>query len=313
MAPISRAGQDLTKQLISFLVRPYISAELPGWGKVYKAFVGDYKKNDSWAEAGPRVIRDKRNGMYRIVDLREWADRSLFFLRRWYDLETALLLERLLEPGDGVLDVGANYGHFTMAAAAAIGPQGRVIAVEPNPISHARLVSHVALNRLKHVTTAQIGLSDMEGELTLNVPLINSGEASFGPSQYESVWHVICPVRRGDALLGGSTVDFIKIDVEGYELNVLKGLETTISQQTPIILTEVVEAHLSRAGTSGADLQAHLNARGYKAYRLGLGKTGFKFYLKLTHCDVIEGDGDVLWVPEKYQGRIARIPSRNAG
>lgn len=297
----------MRKKLISFLARPYVSAELPGWGTVYRIFVGSYESNDYWAGAGARIVRDKRNGMYRIVDLGEWADRALFFLRRWYDLPTALLLDHVLKPGNTILDVGANYGHFTMAAAAAVGPQGSVLAVEPNPVAYARLMCHVALNRLDQVSTAQIGLSNAEGELELFIPSINSGEASFAPSQYENVRRVTCPVKTGDLLLSGKSFDFIKIGVEGFELNVLQGLQNTLTRDTPLVLTEVVAQHLSRAGTTIADLQAYLSARGYRAYRLGLGKGGFRHHLKLDYCEVIAADGDYLWVPVSRMDSIAQI------
>lgn len=297
----------MLKHLISFLARPYISAELPGWGIVYRRLVGGPQRNGHWAGAGPRIVRDKRNGLYRIVDLAEWADRVLFFLRRWYDLPAALLLERVLEPGQAVLDVGANYGHFTMAAAAAVGPQGRVLAVEPNPAAYARLACHVALNRLDQVRTLQIGLSDAPGELELFVPGINSGEASFAPGPYDNVRRVTCPVQTGDMILSGQAVDFIKIDVEGFELNVLQGLQDTLAQGAPLILTEVVARHLARAGATIADLQAHLTALGYRSYRLGLAKSGFRHHLKLDYCAVITADGDYLWVPPRHMDRIARL------
>ncbi len=297
----------MRKNLISFLARPYVSAELPGWGTVYRIFVGSYESNGHWAGAGARVVRDKRNGLYRIVDLGEWADRVLFFLQRWYDLPAALLLDHVLKPGNIILDVGANYGHFTMAAAAAVGPQGSVLAVEPNPVAYARLVCHVALNRLAQVSTAQVGLSNAEGELELFIPNINSGEASFAPSQYHNVRRVTCPVKTGDLLLSGRAVDFIKIDVEGFELNVLQGLQDTLSHGTPLLLTEVVAQHLLRAGTTVADLQVYLKARGYRAYRLGLGKAGFRHHLTLDYCEVIAMDGDYLWVPANRMHTIAQI------
>lgn len=297
----------MRRHLIAWLARPYVSAELPGWGTVYRLCVGGPDSNAHWAGAGPRVLRDKRNGLYRVVDLAEWADRVLFFLRRWYDLPAALVLDHVLQPGQAVLDVGANYGHFTLAAAAAVGPQGHVVAVEPNPAAHARLACHVALNRLDQVRIAQIGLSDAEGELELFVPGINSGEASFAPGAYQNVRRVTCPVSTGDLLLAGQRVDFIKIDVEGFELNVLRGLETTLTQATPLVLTEVVARHLARAGTTIADLQGHLAARGYSAFRLGLGKAGFRHHLTLTPCPMIAADGDYLWVPPHRMDRIAGI------
>ena len=129
----------MLRTVIAEIARPYIRAELPGWGWLYKQAVGGYEKAAQWSEAAPRIMRDKRYGYYRILDIREWADRSFYFLGRWYDLPTTLALEAVLRPGDRVVDVGGNYGHFSLSAAANVGSGGHVIAAEPNPVAFARL------------------------------------------------------------------------------------------------------------------------------------------------------------------------------
>lgn len=299
------------------VVRLYISKELPGWGRVYQTFVGSYDKNPIWKDAAPHVIRDKLCGYYRVVDLREWADRSLFFLKRWYDLEAALVVKDFVGPGDHVVDVGANYGHFTMAAAAAVGPQGRVTSFEPNPGSFARLQTHIGLNRLSHVRPFQMGLSDAEGTLTLSVPRINSGEASFGPSDYDDIYQVSCRVGTLDDVIAGKAVDFIKIDVEGFECNVIKGARETISNSRPLVLTEVVDRHLERANSSRTDLLTLMKSLDYTPVSITLLRRGMRQEIRLTAMNDAafsshRSGQDVLWVPGGQDG-LDRALARKHG
>jgi len=305
--PLAPPPAAMMRALRAALIRAYVSRELPGWGRLYRGLVGGAERDGDWAGAAPRIIRDKRHGFHRIVDPRDWADRLLYFLGRWYDLPTALLIERALAPGGRVLDVGANYGHFAMAAAAAVGPEGHVTAVEPNPVACARLRTHVALNRLAQIEIHRIGLADAPGELTLEIPAVNSGEASFAGGQYADVRRVPCPVTTGDALLAGAPVDFVKIDVEGFELRVLQGLAGTIERCRPLILTEVRRAHLARAGVARGDLFACLGPLGYSAWRLGLARGGGARRLALAPAHADGPDGDLLWCAEGRAGRLAAL------
>lgn len=293
--------------LIVALVRPCVSRELPGWGKAYARFVGSFESDGFWRDDGPRLIRDKRNHLFRIVDLREWSDRLTFFLKRWYDLETAVLVEALIRPGDRVLDVGANYGHFTLAAAAATGPGGDVLAIEPNPVAHARLATHVALNRLTQVRVRQIGLSDEAGELDLRIPGVNSGEASFAGSDYADATRVTCAVLTGDALVDMARVDFVKIDVEGFETRVLRGLAATLTASRPLVLTEMVDAHLVRAGASRGELIDIMSSAGYRGFQLVPGPRGTRGRLTLRPLDAGSGDGDFIWAPAAKSGLLSRF------
>jgi hypothetical protein len=82
------------------MVRPYIWHELPGWGRLYSRFVGDYRRDASWAGEPSRTIRGKLHGYEIDLDLSRWSERATYFLGRFYDLENQLLPTRILRPGD---------------------------------------------------------------------------------------------------------------------------------------------------------------------------------------------------------------------
>lgn len=286
---------------------PLMRAEIPGWGRLYKAFIGSWCDNEFWEEEPPRIIRDKRCGYYRIVTISEWADRVLYFLGRWYDLEAALLVEALVREGDRVLDVGANFGHFSLAAAKAVGPSGSVVSFEPNPNAYARLSLHLALNKLSWVEANNIGISDTEDCLTLSIPSINSGEATFGISKYQNVSVVKVPVQRLDNIVSQKRVNFLKIDVEGFEVHVLRGAKTILERDRPMILTEVVEKHLEGAGESRDSLSQVMKEMGYKSYLLGLKGQGARQVLSLSAVSASECDGDFLWVTNDKDDQISNF------
>lgn len=295
---------SLKHRTIVALVRPYTAHEMPGWGWVYRSFVGTYQHDAFWAGQGDRIFRDKRYGLLRRSDLHEWSDRFHYFLNRWYDLETQLMAEALIRPGDTVIDVGANYGHFTLAAAALVGPQGRVHAFEPNPASFERLTQHVTLNALTQVETHSCGVADIPGELTLCIPPDHAGEASFADTGHAGATTTVCPVTTLDIALGDTDVAMVKIDVEGFEVNVLAGADALLKRCRPFVLTEVVEAHLSRACTSPAALFEVFAAHGYRAARLGLVRRGLRHELQLAKADRPGPDGEYVWLPEERAGAI---------
>lgn len=290
--------------LITTIFRPIISAEVPGWGLIYNLFVGKYKSNKYWRNADPIIICDKRYRLYRILDLREWADRAFFFLKRWYDLESQLIIDYLIDKGQVVIDAGANYGHFSLAAASRVGPTGEVFAFEPNPAAFNRLCVHIDLNRLHWISAHNIGLSNNETPLVLSVPVINSGEATFGQSNYTEIRTIECPITCLDKIDINRKVDFLKIDVEGFEVQVLTGGRSRVQRDRPVILTEVIGAHLSRAGESKENLKAILDDLDYCGYRIGLVRRGMSHSLNLHELKTLPEDGDYIWLPRERQAEL---------
>jgi FkbM family methyltransferase len=299
-APSRALRNRLRRGFAELVVRPYVYRELPGWGPLYTRFVGGYKSDPEWADAGRRNIRGKLHGFAMELDVSQWSQRLTYFLGRYYDLATQLMCEAVLRPGDRVFDVGANIGMITLLGARLVGPSGRVDCVEPNPVCAERLRRVLAANQISNVFVHQCGLSDSPGVLTLSVPSINAGEATFGPSQYAdgTVQRIEVPVHRGDDLIeADARLKLIKIDVEGFECRVLDGMQRTLRNARPIVITEVVPEHLERAGFKVADLVDRLRAYDYEPYYLDTRRNGLRHRLHLEQpLPGKELNGDVVWV-----------------
>ena len=311
--PGNGLGERIERGLRLAVALPFVRAELPGWGKVYGRLVGTYRSNEAWRGATPRIYRNKQHGYFLVANLAEWSDRLCYFLGRWYDEELAWLIPRLVGPGDSVVDIGANYGHFCMTAAALAGRHGKVIAFEPNPRAFARLAFHVSPKRCDLRRTAANGPVGRGGEAELNVPNVNSGEATLGETRYadDDVVRVPIKLARGDDALAGENPKLIKIDVEGFELRVLKGLGETIARSRPLIVTELVDRHLANAGASKSLIIELMSARDYAPWRVSSERRGFQVSRWVEPYDLADGDADVLWAPrEKAEALLSPLAAR---
>jgi FkbM family methyltransferase len=170
-----------------------------------------------------------------------------------YELDTARLLRRLLNPGDHFVDCGANLGYFTLLAARCVGPTGRVDAFEPDPQNRARLEAHLAANETPaQVKVHPVALADGAGEATLYHPTAanqNHGESSlYAPADLAT--HQPCTVRtaRLDALLS-ALPHLIKMDIEGAELSAIKGMTALLTTSNPPKL--IIEHNPESAAAAG--------------------------------------------------------------
>lgn len=288
------------QKLVIAAVRPYTINEALGWGLVYKYFVGHEDRDWIWKGAPAQIGVDKRTGYSIERDLSWWADRLSYFIGRWHDLPTQLLLDDLLESGDSVVDVGANRGAFALYAAHRVGRSGKVTCFEANPACIPLITRCLERNALANVEIKAVGLSDAEGELTLTVPNSKPGEASFGQSAYgaRETHAVKVRVAPGDSLLTEHHPDLIKIDVEGFECRVIRGMKQLITTAKPLIVTELVSAHLARCGSSKQELVRLLDSYGYTGYRICLSRSHRTW--KLTSLESSD-DCDALWISRETQ------------
>jgi len=293
------------QSLIVLLVRPYTSRELPGWGKVYAFFVGGFERNWLWKDGPVLSARNKVTGLLMELDLSKWSDRSTYFVGRWYSLDIQLAMADLIGTGDTVIDVGANRGNFSLYASRLVGPRGKVIAFEPNPICVDLLQREVQTNAIDNITVVHCGLSDSDAILTLTVPTINSGEGSFTDSAYRDNVKFQVPTCRGDDVLKGETPAVIKVDVEGFETNVIRGLSETIRQCSPVLITEVIGDHLERAGSSIAEFCSTMEGLGYKGFRLTLtGKRARDW--GLSKFDPSRESFDAIWLTTQHEKWVTK-------
>lgn len=298
-------GLRLYRGVILFAVRPYIRRELPGWGILYKYLV-DIGQGRLWRDVEPQVIRGKLHGYEMVVRLDSWSSRLTYFLGRFHDLPTQLVLRRVLRTGDTFVDVGANAGMMSLVASRAVGVGGKVVAFEPNPGPRAAFEENVQRNRIENIEIRPAGLGAETAELELFVPDRSTGEGTFTKLEGVAGTVVRCPVLVGDEALAGTAPRLIKIDVEGFENKVLLGLRATLEKSRPHICMEMIAGHLARDGSSHEAIANHLHALGYEAVRLEVKRAGLSQELELIETNDRWVDGDYLWV-HTSSGRAADL------
>ena len=193
----------------------------------------------------------------------------LFF--GYHEPEIVRLIKSVVKPGAVCLDIGANVGAHTLVMAFAAGPRGRVIAVEPHPELSARLMENLALNNLKHVTLVRAAVSEEDGLAafyTYDNGAFNRGMSSLKPSE-QSQRPIQVRTISGRTLQEESNLtacDLIKIDVEGYEMVVLRELADLIGRTRPYLIFEYRRPHWERCGQAIEEAIELLEKLNYKMY-----------------------------------------------
>jgi len=178
------------------------------------------------------------------------------------------VLARLLRPGHVAVDIGANIGIFSVFMGRAVGPSGRVVAVEAVPPHVDVLTRNLRRNRLEQVTVVATAVGANEGELVLSRPK-GGNRGAFTAGGVDSVESYSVTVRRLDDVLAECDlpqVDVLKMDIEGSECAALRGAERLLAEQRPTLLMELNATALERCGASCAEAVSLLTAAGYRGW-----------------------------------------------
>jgi FkbM family methyltransferase len=177
-----------------------------------------------------------------------------------------------LGPGMVFVDVGANFGCFTLLAASRVGPSGTVLAVEPSSREVDELRSNLALNGIENVAIAPVAVGEVAGVATLLVAEEeHSGHNTLGSFVYDTklLSYEAVKVTTLDDLVDANRlerVDLVKIDVEGAELRVLEGAGAVLRERRPVILMELQRSSLQAQGASPDDILRLLDVAGYLVF-----------------------------------------------
>jgi FkbM family methyltransferase len=207
----------------------------------------------------------------------------------------APILARHIPHDAFVFDIGAHAGQFAKLFAR-LAPDGRVYAFEPGAYARSILAQVVRWRLLRNVEIVPFGLSDGLGTAMLTIPVKRRGDLGFGLSHLgaagarlahaEAVRLTTLDQFAADQNL--IRLDFIKADIEGWEIRMLRGSRETLARWRPSLLLELHTGHLERAGTAPAEAWALLGPLGYRAQRLrGDGS--------LAPAAEFTGDGDYLF------------------
>jgi FkbM family methyltransferase len=209
-----------------------------------------------------------------------------------YELAVTEVLWRLADPGETVVDAGANIGYMTSVMASRVGPGGAVYAFEPHPAVYARLVENIERWRdtmgWLHVHASMHALSDRSGRARLYTDAgfeTNTGTASLGQRSPDARYRDVALTTLDEAVPGKS-ISVLKVDVEGHEHNVLSGAVQRIRKRA---IRDIVFESWSGTGAVFELLESHR----YQIFQIWRG-----FFKPLLHLD--RSSAMPLWEPPTY-------------
>jgi len=169
------------------------------------------------------------------------------------------LLPYLVQPGDWAVDVGANIGHYTLELSRLVGPEGRVVALEPMAWPLAQLAGLLARLPIDNVTLLHAAASDRSDLMSMVVPRSSDGLPSYYDARIQETGdNAVLGLRVDDLGLPGRVV-LVKVDAEGHELQALQGMEKLIRRCRPVLIVEDSSPEIPRFLADLGYLEEKLN------------------------------------------------------
>ncbi|WP_107058963.1 FkbM family methyltransferase [Streptomyces sp. NRRL B-1347] len=264
------AVSDALSEVLATLGRRYVR-DAPGtFGKAALAT----RYLNPWLREHPRErVVDTVFGARFAVDTRDLIQRYLYLFGVWEPHMSRWLRGRL-RPGDVFVDVGANIGYLSVLGAQLVGAGGRVVAVEASPEFHRRVLLHRELNGCDNIRAVNAAVSDRRQKLTFVLASAhNMGANSVVPwdgpvaSRFETDAVPLPELLEPDEI---ARARVIKVDVEGAEGSVVRGLAPVLDRLRPDaeIAVEVTPERMAQLGDSVEELLDTMRAHGFHTYRL---------------------------------------------
>ena len=189
-----------------------------------------------------------------------------------YENEINKLIRISLKAGENALDIGGNIGLQSLRMSQCVGNSGKVIAFEPLHYLQEKFSRNIALNKAKNVSLLPYALSDEEGEAEFTIDSSSWNQGTFSlNNNIQGAERQMVVIKVPDGLPEVSSLEalhLIKIDVEGFEFQVLRGLRQTIEKHKPRIIFEYDKGYWQSTGQAIADCFLFLQQMNYTLYQV---------------------------------------------
>ncbi|MGD0279294.1 MAG: FkbM family methyltransferase [Smithella sp.] len=277
----------------------YLTRRLPpvwGVGRIVEALRTYYTKKYSNRNDSTVIINDYDGNLKMRLDRAAYMGGTIYWMGSHHRRELAYL-SSICRPDMTFVDVGANMGEFTLFMAKRLS-KGSVIAFEPTKRMFEILQQNVKLNEFNNVKLFNIALGDRESKMPIytsseNIEheVWNEGLFRLFPNENVNVLLeeiMVVPFDKIAKENNIQNVNIIKIDVEGAELYVLKGLEQVLKLFKPKLLIEISREAFANAGYTVTDISNYIKDYGYTTY-------GFNANNKLYQIDIEEESNKSTW------------------
>jgi FkbM family methyltransferase len=269
------------------------------------------------APKGPTTV-ETAYGIYMTVD--PVADQHFYgiepalYYTGAYERGTLEVMRAILRPGDCYVDAGANIGTMALWAAKLVGPSGGVYCFEPEPEVYAVLAHNIALNKLEHVHAFNCALGSNAGTATIyRAPRQNRGSATLSTGGVSALGSEVRVLTLDEVVASEriGPIRLLKVDVEGWELEVLKGAANLLADaaHAPALCLEYSRETHDRRHEAAADVYSWLRSiNRYQVYKLKHGKQNISQLVPImTEDELPEHDNLFCMLPEQTASVDAEI------
>ncbi|HRY32589.1 MAG TPA: FkbM family methyltransferase [Bacteroidales bacterium] len=235
------------------------------------------------------------------------VERSLYRFGT-YEAGTLYWMKQLLAEGGCFADVGANIGLMSLHASRLVGEKGRVIAFEPNPVTRELLLRNIALNGCNNIRVESYAISaeSKEGKIYDRWDVNRGGATLIKPSG-DATSYDIREISLTAWFEGQTGPDLVKIDIEGYELEALKGARGLLESEKPPVL--IIECSAVRAAGYHMDVRDIfdlLTGCGYRVFKSK--KEKIKGLKEVRNANELPLHDNIYCLPSGMPGQLERLP-----
>ena len=279
----------LPASVINFLLKCDISRK-----SKFKLITIANRHPDFLADVSQQILT-RTNFSFKIYcDRRDVIGQTIIETGQWEGLMSRTI-QASLSPGDCAMDIGANMGYDSLLMSQAVGATGSVIAFEPDHNNLRRLLENTKNLQFQNVAIVSLALADIESLARIEIASIeNTGRSNLRQVESNSLSQPVLISRLGNILELEKPIDisFAKIDVEGFEFKVIKGMGNYLDN-IQALTCEINHEFLEQCGSSAKELFGHMNENGFISFCAEANsndrweKSDFDFNCRLNHFDVL--------------------------
>ncbi|MGJ3240286.1 MAG: FkbM family methyltransferase [Anaerolineae bacterium] len=247
----------------------YLVPMLPSRVRMYLKRYIDANRAE-WTQIGMLSVSLADTPYQLLLDMRHWHQRWTYVKGHYPEPHITHALDQYLDAGALYIDIGANVGVHVVYGAHCVGASGHCIAFEPNPHSFERLNQQIQRNHLTQVTAHHTALGDQAGSIILHGCHDENVGSTLRPNTQQADDDCEVPLNRADMFLTDipeEQVGLCKIDVEGFEFQVVQGLSHFLSRHPRMVyIVEVTDEWLRLSGASASQLFALFQQHQFHAH-----------------------------------------------